>query len=152
MVYQQIFVNFFLKKAVILTILIFAKEDSTKYDYSGTIITLVAIIFQTICAYLSVYRALKNNNLKIHKLYYYSKFPYLVANIYERIVVHILSCQVDDKQSSICQPAKTFAGVLAAFIVWNIFEAYLILIVYCFCLKVKRKIYDFLRNVFILNL
>lgn len=127
-------------KAVILTILIFAKDDSTKYDYSGTIITLVAIIFQSICAYLSMYRALRTNNLAIHKLYFYSKFPYLIANIYERIVVHILSCQVEDKQASICQPANRFAGVLAAFIIWNVFEAYLILIVYCFCRKVKNFI------------
>lgn len=127
----------------------FSKDESTDYDKSGTIITLVAIIFQTICAYFSIYRALRTNNLKLHMIYFYSKFPYLIANIYERIVVHILSCQLENKISTLCNPTNKFIGVLIGFIAWNVFEAYLILIVFCFCKKVRHLFIVFYNTFFI---
>lgn len=119
----------------------FTQDTSTKFDYSATIITLIAIIIQSVCAYIGTYKALKTNNYRLHRVYYFSKFPYLLANIYERIVVHVIDCKLENKDVAICNSNGIFIGVLVAFIVWNVVEAYFILIAYCFIKKVKNGDY-----------
>ena len=110
---------------------IFLRTNSTFFDIIVNALSLIAIIFQTYYANLSLRKGLPNNQFQIYLKYFFSKLFYISTNLLENTIKIPISCYLNIISKDQCSQSSIGANSILT-ILWFLIEVYFTYIVYVF--------------------
>ena len=122
-----------------MIILLCNSSGTAIYDYILEAITLLLAIIQTICAFRCIYLGLKANNHEIHQKYLFSKFFFMISNSISLTFKAQSIFSIENLKDFRIQDEINLSFFTDA--IWSIYEIYLLMVIYCFYIRVKRGYY-----------